>query len=331
MKRLLFIALLVAATEMSFAQNNFPTPTGEVTINQSNSITIATLNNSTTGVKLFGAGNGWNSQVGPGYLQLYGSKIYDEGNNLHLANGASQVFIHGGDTNAPVNILLNAAGQASYINSGNVGIGTSTPDQKLHVVGNIRMSDKLFFGNWFLGATGAWPSNPGLYYSGGDEVFGMASTGGQISFQIDGGFRQQEVGQVNYFMDKVGIGTTSPDAKLAVKGTIHAQEVKVDINNWGDYVFKPNYNLTKLSDLKTYVDRNHHLPEIPSAQEIETKGANLGELVKLQMKKIEELTLYLIEKDRKDKEQQAHIHKLQKSNAKLISRLGEIEKTIGKR
>jgi len=97
----------------------------------------------------------------------------------------------------------------------------------------------------------------------------------------------------------VGIGTTDTHGyQLAVNGTIHSKEVLVDLNNWPDYVFKKDYALMPLSEIKNYIDQNYHLPEIPSAVEVEKDGINLGEMNKVLLKKVEELTLYLIEKDK---------------------------------
>ena len=95
----------------------------------------------------------------------------------------------------------------------------------------------------------------------------------------------------------VGIGTLSPDAKLAVKGRIHAQEVLVDLGGAvaPDYVFEKDYDLLSLDEIKTYIDKNKHLPEVPSAKEIEKNGMNLGEMNMLLLKKIEELTLFMID------------------------------------
>lgn len=96
----------------------------------------------------------------------------------------------------------------------------------------------------------------------------------------------------------VGIGTANTNGdKLAVKGNIHAQQVTVDMNNWADYVFMPTYELISLKAVKAYIDQNHHLPEMPSEQEVMKNGLNLGDMNKLLTKKVEELTLYLIEKD----------------------------------
>jgi len=97
----------------------------------------------------------------------------------------------------------------------------------------------------------------------------------------------------------IGIGTSDPRGfKLAVKGNVHAEQVNVDLNNWADYVFSPTYQLPSLSQTKSYIDQNHHLPDMPSEAEVKKNGVDLGEMVKLQIKKIEELTLYLIEKDK---------------------------------
>jgi len=109
----------------------------------------------------------------------------------------------------------------------------------------------------------------------------------------------------------VGIGTANPLNKLDVNGTIHSKAVLIDLNGWADYVFKPTYQLPALSDVKAYIDQNQHLPEIPSADEIAKDGLNLGEMNKLLMKKVEELTLYAIENERKDKEKDKLLASLQ--------------------
>jgi hypothetical protein len=119
----------------------------------------------------------------------------------------------------------------------------------------------------------------------------------------------------------VGIGTTIPDAKLAVNGTIHAKEVKVDLTGWPDYVFNANYNLPALTDVKTYIDQNHHLPDMPSAEEVTKEGINLGEMNKVLTKKVEELILYLIEKDEEIKYQR-------EDNKKLHTAIKELKQQV---
>ncbi|UGU17987.1 hypothetical protein LS482_08905 [Sinomicrobium kalidii] len=107
----------------------------------------------------------------------------------------------------------------------------------------------------------------------------------------------------------VGIGTTNPQSKLAVKGQIRATEVKVLANiSVPDYVFEPDYKLHPLKEVQEYIEMYKHLPEIPSAKEIEKEGIDLGNMNMRLLKKIEELTLYQIE---------------------LLGRLEEMERRIG--
>ncbi len=96
----------------------------------------------------------------------------------------------------------------------------------------------------------------------------------------------------------VGIGTSNPTSKLTVKGDIHAEEVRVDLTVPGpDYVFEEDYELPTLESIESYTQQNKHLPGVPSAQEMEENGIDLGVMDMLLLKKVEELTLYLIEQN----------------------------------
>lgn len=95
---------------------------------------------------------------------------------------------------------------------------------------------------------------------------------------------------------RVGIGTTTPQATLAVNGGILAAEVKVKTDiSVPDYVFEPDYELTPLSEVEAYVREHKHLPEVPSAAEVKREGLDLAEMNLLLLKKVEELTLHLFE------------------------------------
>ncbi|SDX70809.1 hypothetical protein SAMN05444410_1332 [Hydrobacter penzbergensis] len=95
----------------------------------------------------------------------------------------------------------------------------------------------------------------------------------------------------------VGIGTRNPGPyRLAVEGTVGVRKLKVtQVTPWADYVFDPSYKLKPLSQIEAFIKENRHLPEIPSAEEVEKNGVDVGETVSLLLKKIEELTLYIID------------------------------------
>ncbi len=104
---------------------------------------------------------------------------------------------------------------------------------------------------------------------------------------------------LNYLNGNLGLGTLDTRGfKLAVNGNIRAKEIKVEATNWPDYVFTDGYKIGTLADLESYIKANKHLPDMPDAKEVETQGLELGEVVKMQQKKIEELTLHLIDKDK---------------------------------
>lgn len=111
----------------------------------------------------------------------------------------------------------------------------------------------------------------------------------------------------------VGIGTTNPQAKLAVKGTLLAQRVRVSVNaaEWPDYVFDSSYKLLPLPELEAFIQQNSHLPEIPSAATVGKEGLDLGDNQQLLLKKIEELTLYVIEQNKELKAQNERIKTLE--------------------
>jgi hypothetical protein len=125
----------------------------------------------------------------------------------------------------------------------------------------------------------------------------------------------------------VGIGTMTPDQKLSVKGKIHAEEVIIDLSVPGpDYVFEKDYELLSLDDLKSYMDEHKHLPEVPSAKEMEKDGVKVGEMEMILLKKIEEITLHLINQNNEVK----RLNALVLDQAKMIQSLKQEMKTLDK-
>lgn len=113
---------------------------------------------------------------------------------------------------------------------------------------------------------------------------------------------------INMFMVKangsVGIGTQDTKGyKLAVNGSAIFTKVKVEAySGWPDYVFEHDYQLPALMDVEKYIREHKHLPDVPAAGEVEKEGQDLGEMNKILMQKVEELTLYLIEQDKRIKD-----------------------------
>jgi hypothetical protein len=106
----------------------------------------------------------------------------------------------------------------------------------------------------------------------------------------------------------VANNVNTSDYTLAVGGKAIAESITVKLQSgWADYVFNKDYKLPSLKEVKAFIDKNHHLPDMPSEGELVKDGLNLGEINKVLTKKVEELTLYLIEKDNQMLEQRKAI------------------------
>ena len=130
----------------------------------------------------------------------------------------------------------------------------------------------------------------------------------------------------------IGIGTTSPEERLTVAGTIKSQEVIVEENTGADFVFEEGYELPDLSELETFIKSNKHLPEIPTAEQMKEEGVKVGELQIKLLQKIEELTLYAISQEKTLKQQTTEnkklkyqINKQQKLIDELFKRMNKLE------
>lgn len=124
---------------------------------------------------------------------------------------------------------------------------------------------------------------------------------GDIKFETKADRISTTVSKIQMIIDKngnIGMGTLTPDAKLAVNGVIHTKEVKVDLIGWPDYVFEKDYELPTLEEVERQIIENGHLKDIPSEKEVEKEGVKLGEMNKLLLEKVEELTLYIIQQNK---------------------------------
>jgi hypothetical protein len=144
---------------------------------------------------------------------------------------------------------------------------------------------------------------------------------GSISCIADGGFKKLCVNDDATFNSlinaqninitgKVGIGCTSQTVELAVNGKIQAKEIEITTTPCSDFVFEKSYKLMNLNDLGKFVTVHKHLPEIPSAIEFKEKGMNISEMNDILLRKVEELTLYIIDLDKQLQEAKSEIEKL---------------------
>jgi len=137
------------------------------------------------------------------------------------------------------------------------------------------------------------------------------SGGGDIVFATDS-WNDNSIKMSIKPSGNVGIGTRNPDESLTVKGKIHCEEVKVDLNIPADYVFqkyftgysplKPEYNLPNIEEVESYIEKHHHLQDIPSAKQMKEEGMQLKMMTNLLLQKVEELTVYTIELNKEIKE-----------------------------
>jgi hypothetical protein len=193
----------------------------------------------------------------------------------------------------------------ALIGDGRVGITTSTPQAILSLGGGSGPNGKKFLIKDDGTANGV-QAGMGIDMSGTSrELTLFHSTSDGINGIISFGKRQESAGTYTEAMritgaGNVGIGTADTKTyKLAVNGNAIFNKVVVKAFPWADYVFESNYRLRPLSEVEQYINLYHHLPEVPTAEEVEKNGVDVGDNQATLLKKIEELTLYVIEQNKK--------------------------------
>ena len=212
---------------------------------------------------------------------------------LYASGGHAYFRVQGSSPGAMIFYPGNSE-HVRFTANGYVGIGTPNPADKLHI--DLDNNGEFIFEN--MGSAAAQIRNRTGNLILNAQAVELEDNTGEV-MRIVGG--------------KIGIGTTNPKSKLAVNGEIRATKVKVltDISV-PDYVFEPDYDLPSLKTVKAFITEHKHLPEIPSAAEIEADGMELADMNLRLLKKVEELTLYQIELLERLEKAEAEIKSLKK-------------------
>lgn len=190
------------------------------------------------------------------------------------------------------------------INSlGYVGLGLNNPGYPFHLKAAATARSRFEYGTTDIDIVdyGAgsfdYAGSAGVFVNGADALL-MSGPGKGIRLITNDGSTYYERMRI-LSNGNVGINTKNPTYKLSVNGTIGAHEVNVTTTGWADYVFAPEYKLMPLSELKAFIQKNGHLPDVPTEAEVMENGINLAEMNVKLLEKVEELTLYVIELEKK--------------------------------
>jgi len=327
-KRILLIALIGVSFGIK-AQNTFPT-NGNVGIGTTNPTSQLNVGTSTTNspstIAQFG------TSVTSGEARVLSLVNSGGGSNqstsLDFHNGAAwsptgkiQVQQLGTDTKSKLHFFTYNSGLKNRMTineNGYVGIGTSNPTSQLNI-GTSTTNSPSTIAQFGTSVTSGEARVLSLVNSGGgsnqstslDFHNGAAwSPTGKIQvqqlgtdtksklhfFTYNNGLKNRMTINENGY---VGIGTINPDSELAVNGKIHTKEVKVDLIGWSDFVFENDYKLPTLAEVEQHIKDKGHLKDIPSAENVKENGILLGKMDSKLLQKIEELTLYTIEQEKR--------------------------------
>lgn len=280
----------------------------------------------------YGAGYLGSNNTSVGY---YANDVATGSNNSALGSEAGKSITSGYDnvisgwnsgynlSTGKQNVYLGTL-SGKYTTTGyyNTFIGDSSGIQNTTGIGNTYMgaftaqSNTTGVYNVFIG------HYSGMYSLGSRNVFighkaGYTDTTGSHHLVIDNTISMDPLIYGEFDNDllaiggRLGVNTQNiPDSvQLAVNGTVVAKEGIITTDYFPDFVFLPDYKLREIDELKAFISCHGHLPDIPPAKEVESHGMKVGEMQKLLLQKIEELTLYMIE--------------IQAENEQLINRLTE--------
>jgi hypothetical protein len=255
-----------------------------------------------------------------------GSNLTNVGDNLGDHNMEHKLITNGNWINRD-----NDNNEGIYIDSiSNVGIGTAAPQARLEVLGETHKPSARFkngnthslnvgnaiselglgvWGSTYIGfniyrnGENSWKTDAYNESNGAAMIYG--TVGGSIVFACvpkDGNSGQQTLSNINV--------KNATRMILQSDGLLKANEVVVRTDVWSDYVFSSDYKLPNLSEVENFIQQNNHLRDVPSEAEVIEEGINLGEMDAILLKKIEELTLYVIEMKKENEKIKLEINKI---------------------
>lgn len=219
------------------------------------------------------------------WLKWSGDSWYPGGSTAWLSGYGGIKFF----TGRAVRFVINIAGK--------VGVGTDVPQALLHVGendgGQNHPRAPILLSRYWVSATDTRASSIFQYCDGINDkmIFAVSGNGGSTTSPVNI-TQSKMVIQAN---GNVGIGTITPSSRLSVNGTVSAREINITLDNWPDYIFDADHVLLPIDSLSAVIERQRHLPNMPTSKEIDMRGANVGELLMKQQEKIEELALYIIQ------------------------------------
>jgi hypothetical protein len=261
-------------------------------VNAGRNISTAS-SNTAIGTNTMMNGNIGNANTAVGGNALSGPGTLTENTAIGMASMAR--YTASSTDNASGNTALGFGSLAYIFNGiGNVGLGKRSMGGLLSGVNNIAIgnmtADNLVGGsnNVYIGDVKAFSTSSNNELNINKWIVGNNGTIG--------------IGQFTNQLPADGVAADGEKYKLFVKDGIKTEKIKVDIaasNGWADYVFEKNYKLMPLNELDNFINKNGHLPEVPTTKEAIEKGIELKEMNILLLKKIEELTLYTIEQQKR--------------------------------
>ncbi len=195
-------------------------------------------------------------------------------------------------------LILNGSG-------GNVGIGTTRPSEKLEINGNIEIPSvnsylkSSLFNYWGVSQSGYGYYGMCLRYKNDQWESFHASINGMAMKFIANGIEFVTAPPNNSPATITTLMRIKSDGSVSIDGKLTTKEVKVQLNVWSDFVFNDDYKLKKLDEVESYINNNNRLPDMPSEITVIENGINLGQMDAKLLQKIEELTLYMIDMNKR--------------------------------